>query len=271
MSTDGGAMTAMSRGVPSGMAQSKATTRSSLGHVPTGSWKFDDSVTAVFDDMLQRSIPQYDVMRETVHHIATDFCCPDMLVIDLGASSGESIAALVEEETSRGRQPSARFVAIERSGPMLNELRRRFAACLEPTGVVMVIDHDLRHGFPPLNLPASLVLSILTMQFVPMEYRQQLMRAIYDALAPGGAFVLVEKILGSTAALDELFVRHYLDSKLSNGYSIEEIERKRLSLEGVLVPVTARWNEEMLSNAGFSQIDCFWRWLNFAGWLALKT
>jgi len=221
--------------------------------------------------MLQRSIPQYDVMRETVLHIARDFCCPGMLVVDLGASSGEGIAALVEEETSRDREPLARFVAIERSGPMLNELRRRFAASLGPTGVVTVINHDLRRGLPPLNQPVSLVLSILTMQFVPMEYRQQLMQSAYDALAPGGAFVLVEKILGGTAALDELFVRHYLDSKLSNGYSIEEIERKRLSLEGVLVPVTARWNEEMLTHAGFSQIDCFWRWLNFAGWLALKT
>ena len=55
-----------------------------------------------------------------------------------------------------------------------------------------------------------------------------------------------------------------------NGYSAEEIERKRLSLEGVLVPVTARMNEDLLRSAGFDQVDCFWRWANFAGWLAIR-
>jgi len=62
----------------------------------------------------------------------------------------------------------------------------------------------------------------------------------------------------------------YYDLKKSNGYSQEDIDRKRLSLEGVLVPVTAKWNEELLKNAGFSEVDCFWRHLSFAGWVAVK-
>jgi tRNA (cmo5U34)-methyltransferase len=43
-----------------------------------------------------------------------------------------------------------------------------------------------------------------------------------------------------------------------------------LSLEGVLVPVTAAWNEYLLRSAGFSHVDCFWRWMNFAAWVAVK-
>ncbi len=31
--------------------------------VPRGAWQFDQEVSAVFDDMLQRSIPQYNAMR----------------------------------------------------------------------------------------------------------------------------------------------------------------------------------------------------------------
>jgi tRNA (cmo5U34)-methyltransferase len=55
------------------------------------------------------------------------------------------------------------------------------------------------------------------------------------------------------------------------GLTREEIERKRLSLEGVLVPVTARWNEELLKTVGFRQVDCCWHWMNFSGWIALKS
>ena len=40
---------------------------------------------------------------------------------------------------------------------------------------------------------------------------------------------------------------------------------------GVLVPVTAHWNEELLRQEGFTSVDCFWRHLNFAGWVAVKS
>jgi tRNA (cmo5U34)-methyltransferase len=243
---------------------------SSLGHVPSGPWAFDDAVTAVFEDMLQRSIPQYDVIRGTVHLLARDFVRSGKVVVDLGASSGEGIAPLVDEESHRAVGERARFVAIECSPAMLKVLHQRFAP-LDDDRLVTIMDHDLRRGLPDLGEKASLVLSVLTLQFVPMEYRQQVIRSAYEALAPGGAMILVEKVLGSSAALDTQFVSHYLHTKMSNGYSAEEVDRKRLSLEGVLVPVTARWNEEMLQHAGFSEIDCFWRWLNFAGWLALKN
>ena len=46
----------------------------------------------------------------------------------------------------------------------------------------------------------------------------------------------------------------YYQLKAANGYSSDAIERKRLSMEGVLVPVTARWNEELLRTTGFGYL-----------------
>lgn len=57
---------------------------------------------------------------------------------------------------------------------------------------------------------------------------------------------------------------------ISGHQRLKVLKDKRKSLEGVLVPITAKWNEELLESAGFSQIDCFWRCLNFAGWIAIK-
>lgn len=42
------------------------------------------------------------------------------------------------------------------------------------------------------------------------------------------------------------------------------LERKRKSLEGVLVPITSKWNEELLRSCRF-RVELFWRCLNFAG------
>jgi len=229
---------------------------------PKNKWAFDDDVTAAFDDMLARSIPQYDVMRKAVFDLACAFIQPHTAVIDLGSSRGEAVAELVKTYAMINR-----FHLTEVSEPMLAALKERFAHDIA-INTVRVLCCDLRTEYPLAE--ASVTLSILTLQFTPIEYRQQIVQRIYDRMLPGGAFILVEKVLGSSAQLDKIFVDTYYQMKAANGYTEEQIQRKRLALEGVLVPVTAAWNEALLAQAGFRQVDCFWRWCNFAGWLAVK-
>lgn len=227
--------------------------------LPNGRWAFDASVTHVFDDMLRRSIPQLEVMRSAVFHIGSQFVTPDTWVIDLGCSRGEALAPFVEQFGEGNR-----YLGIEVSEPMALAARARFAG----NERVVIRQDDLRERRPVEQ--ASVVLSVLTVQFTPIEYRQRIVRDVFKMLIPGGAFIFVEKVLGATAELDALLVKEYYDLKRANGYTDEQIDRKRLSLEGVLVPVTARWNEELLMSAGFRQVDAFWRYMNFVGWVALK-
>jgi tRNA (cmo5U34)-methyltransferase len=161
-----------------------------------------------------------------------------------------------------------KFIGVEISDPMIEAARQRFHGLIN-AGVVDIKKMDLRTDFP--TYPASVILSVLTLQFTPIEYRLRIMKNIYDQLKPGGALILVEKIIGGSADLDAVMVKLYYQLKAQNGYSQDQIERKRLSLEGVLVPMTAGWNEEMLQMSGFRQVDCFWRWCNFAGWIAVKS
>lgn len=223
-------------------------------------WEFDESVTEVFDDMLQRSIPQYDVMRKAVFEVAGKFILrnQNLTVVDLGCSRGGAIADFVD------CFPDQRFLGIEVSPPMRQASINRFRD--NPNVKIEAI--DLRYQYP--SDPACVVLSVLTLQFIPIEYRQRIIRSIYESLPKGGAFVLVEKVLGANASINDDMVDVYYSLKARNGYSEEQIQRKRLSLEGVLVPVTADWNVSLLKSAGFNSVDCFWRWMNFAGWIAIK-
>jgi tRNA (cmo5U34)-methyltransferase len=182
--------------------------------------------------------------------------------VDLGCSRGEALAPFVERFGAHNR-----FVGVEGSPPMLAAARERFAGYIR-AGVVEVRDCDLRADYPPVR--ASLTLCVLTLQFTPIEYRQAILRRVWSHTLPGGVLVLVEKLIGATAELDGLFARRYRALKAANGYSAEQIDRKALALEGVLVPVTDCWNRELLRTAGFAEVDCFWRWLNFAGYLAVK-
>ncbi len=113
---------------------------------------------------------------------------------------------------------------------MLEAVRERFAGMIR-CGVVEIREDDLRRALPPVR--ASLILCVLTLQFTPMEYRQRIIRDCWRSLLPGGAMILVEKVMGSTAEGDALLTAAYLEYKRANGYTQEQIDRKRLALEGV--------------------------------------
>jgi len=226
---------------------------------PEGKWKFDKAVTDVFGDMLERSIPQYNLMRKSVFDIACNYVQNGTTILDLGCAKGDAVAPLVEKH-----QSSNNFFCIDTSDSMLKEIGKRF----KDNKNVVIKKMDLRSHFPDLG--NSVVLAILTIQFTPIEYRLQILRNIYNSIVRGGCLILVEKVIGETADIDKLYKDLYYTMKGQNGYSEEDIIRKKLSLEGVLVPITTKWNEEMLKTSGFTQIDCFWRWMNFVGWIAVK-
>ena len=228
--------------------------------ISKGIWEFDSQVTEVFDDMLKRSIPGFDVMREITTSIAAKFAISETYILDLGCSKGGAIAKLVEV-----LDESYKFRGIEISEPMRLEAQKRFK---DSKSRVEIIDMDLRINFP--RDPTSVVLSVLTLQFISIEYRQKIVKQVYDCLIPGGAFILVEKVLGSDAVINEILVKEYYDLKGKNGYTEEQINTKRRALEGILVPVTSKWNEEILAKSGFQSVDSFWRNLNFVGWVAIK-
>ncbi len=71
------------------------TNGSSLGHFPGRRWEFDESVTQVFADMLARSIPQIESMRETIHQFAGRLIQPGTDVVDLGCACGDAISRLI--------------------------------------------------------------------------------------------------------------------------------------------------------------------------------
>lgn len=227
-----------------------------------GKWEFNQDVTNAFDDMLQRSIPDYDIMRKAVSDIATKYVQHKTDIVDLGASRGDAVNNLIQKYGAYNH-----YVLVEKSKPMLEVCKERFKGLID-VNIVSVKEMDLRNEFPPCN--ASVILSVLTLMFIPINYRQDILLKCYNNLLPGGALIIVEKVLGNTAELDKMMIELYHRKKVNSGYTEDSVERKSISLEGVLVPLTARWNEMLLKDVGFKYVDCFWRWMNFAGWIAVK-
>lgn len=239
------------------MAESNQET--SLGHVPSGKrWEFDRSVTNVFDDMISRSIPQYESMRVIVEQLATPFFEDrNGHLLDLGCSTGLSISQFAPRGT--------RIVGVEISESMLEAARQRFVSYAN----VEILELDLRKAFPS-QTGFDVALSIFTLQFIPVEHRRRVVADVYRALRPGGAFLVAEKTLAEGSLAQKLLTSVYHRFKVDQGYSEEEVERKALALEGSLVAQTASENESMLLAAGFRAVEPVWRWGPFAAWLVIR-
>ena len=232
-------------------------------------WAFDDEVARVFDDMLGRSIPHYLTMRDAVTNLGSRFITKDSSVIDIGTSRGEQIARFFGAGVNETNEDltDAYYMGLEISDPMLEAASRRF----DGIDNIEIVKHDLRDGITlPESNNVTLITAVLTMMFVPVDTRLKLLSDIYELLSVGGAFIMVEKMLGEGSRIDELLVGEYYRHKADMGYSSDDIERKRLSLQGVLVPSQPSTHIDNLKTLGFRHVDCFWRWMNFAGFVAIK-
>jgi tRNA (cmo5U34)-methyltransferase len=225
---------------------------------------FDEKVAAVFDDMLERSVPLYSEVQRMTVELAARFLTDGTTIYDIGCSSGSTLASIAEA-VPLGRK--IQLVGIEPSAAM----REHAAKKLAPAELV----HNVEFWPKPVEeyekLPdAQVIVMLYTLQFLRPLVRPRLMRTLYHSLRPGGCLIFAEKILGGDPGLRRIFIDLYHDYKSRNGYSDTEITRKREALENVLIPYTDDENLAMLREAGFSQRERLFQWYNFAAYIAVK-
>ena len=227
-------------------------------------FSFNAEVAAVFDDMLDRSVPFYQEIQRMTAELAVDFAQKGTNLYDLGCSTCNPF---IQIDRIMPKDSGVRFVGVDDSPEMLQKARAKLAA----VGFSRPFDlqtADLNMGVEIAN--ASVVLMVLTLQFIRPLYRERLVKSIYNGLADNGCVILVEKVLGENSTFNRLFIQHYYEMKRRNGYSELEISQKREALENVLVPYRLEENKELLRAAGFRHVDVFFKWYNFCGILALK-
>jgi tRNA (cmo5U34)-methyltransferase len=253
------------RPVNSSVSSPPQTERDRIFNTPktlVGDFRFGKQVAAVFDDMVDRSVPFYAEMQRMITELAADFAPEGSTVYDLGCSTGTTLIAL-----DRVLPPGVNLVGIDNSQEMLDRCRAKLEASGSKRQIKLVCE-DLHQ---PLELTdASVVVLMLTLQFVRPLYREQLVRNVYQGLADNGCLLLVEKVLGDETTFNRLFIKYYYEMKKRHGYSEMEIAQKREALENVLVPYRLEENRQLLARSGFRASEIFFKWHNFAGLAGLK-
>jgi tRNA (cmo5U34)-methyltransferase len=229
---------------------------------PVEDFNFGGETAAVFDDMLERSVPFYGEMQRMTAEIAGQFAREGTKLYDLGCATGTTLAIL-DPVVPHG----VGFVGIDNSQSMLDQAHSKLED-IKSRRTLELVCADLHDRLAIDN--ASVVVMTLTLQFVRPLHRERIIKQIFDGMASKGCLIIFEKLVLSDSMLNRMYIEFYYEMKRRNGYSEVEIAKKREALENVLVPYRVEENMALLREAGFPHVEEFFRWYNFCGLIAVK-
>ncbi|MCS6984246.1 MAG: carboxy-S-adenosyl-L-methionine synthase CmoA [Leptospiraceae bacterium] len=222
-------------------------------------FEFNREVASVFDDMAERSIPHYKEVLEMTARICHRLMPRGGYIYDLGCSTANLFGFLsiyFEEENFQ-------YIGIDSSQAMIDKARQKY----KKKQNIQLLYADINE----LDFPhASAIIANYTLQFINPSHRLKILKNVYASLLPKGIFIASEKIKDPNAEIDELFQEFYYNFKKEMRYSDQEIARKREALENILIPLSLKANLKLVKKAGFNKISLFFKWYNFASFLAIK-
>ena len=221
-------------------------------------FEFNENVAHVFQDMISRSVPGYDLLLRLIGLYANVFVQDRSNIYDLGCSLGE-VSRVVAQQTGN---LDCNIIAVDNSASMIDKCQQQGEANKINWLCDDIENIEIRN--------ASMVALNLTLLFIDSDKRQPLLNRIAKGLNAGGVLVLSEKVLLDQDLENERMVQLHQAFKKTQGYSDLEISQKRTALENVLVPDQQIIHTQRLKEAGFSEVYLCFRCFNFVSYLAIK-
>ncbi len=222
-------------------------------------FEFDESVASVFDDMISRSVPYYDMTQKLMIELILASQKEGKSILDLGSSTGKFLIDLSQKSTSK-----MNFTGMDNSQAMLDISIKKANAY--GADINFIYGDILSDSF----IRADIIISNYTLQFIRPLQRVSLVQKIYDALNDDGVFYFSEKVVFEDKVLDKEIIDIYYTYKKTQGYSEYEIAQKREALENVLIPFTIKENVDMCRKVGFKRVETVFQWANFVTFVAKK-
>ncbi len=249
--------------IPTDTIKQTKDTLYAQAHDAIGAFQFDESVVAVFPDMIQRSVPGYQTILTGIGELTQRYAQKDSNLYDLGCALGAATLTMRRNVEKKNCQ----IIAIDNSQAMIQRAQEYLNAYHSDTPVQLHCADMTECTIEN----ASVVVVNFTLQFIDPKQREPLLKKIYQGLQPGGILILSEKLHFNDSALQECIEHLHLQFKRANGYSELEISQKRSSLENVLITETEQDHLNRFKKVGFQSAGIWFQAYNFASFLAIKT
>jgi tRNA (cmo5U34)-methyltransferase len=225
----------------------------------------DAEVARRFLEGRRAAIPFGGAQLEMMLHLVAHFRPDPARIVDLGCGDGLLARLLLE------RCPKATALLLDHSPPMLDRAREAMA----PFGARCEIRlADLNTPLQEqVREPVDAIVSGYAIHHLEDARKRRLYAEILDLLTPGGLFVNVEHVASAFPEGEALFDTLYIDHIAAHmgrprAEVAHEYHTRPDKADNRLAPVGLQL--QWLRDAGFEQVDCYFKWLELAVLAARK-
>lgn len=200
-----------------------------------------------YDVQIRRLIPDYDDMLATGVELLAALAPTTGHVLDLGGGTGALSAAVLDG------LPGVRVTVLDVDRDMLGE------ACRRLSGYGERVAFTQGSFFDPLPDADAVVASLALHHVHDLETKTGLYRAVHDALSPGGVLLNLDAAVSEDARLNALIFDRWAHRMSEHGITDSQARGHfaAWSAEDRYFPLEVELGA--LREAGFSEVECFWR------------
>ena len=203
-----------------------------------------------YEILMEKLVPQYKKQHEIIYDLLPAHNKKEFRVLDLGCGNG-ALSKLVLKKL-----PNAHVTGFDLTPKMLESYVENLS---EYRGRYELIQGDYR--FDSIGSNYDIVLAGLTLQHMTWGQRKDFYRLIHDILTSKGSFILNDIIIDEDWDTRKEQYDNWKQFIKSNGEDPQYWYEKHKHKD---YPVTLEDHTKWLEDAGFSKVECHWRYYNFA-------
>jgi tRNA (cmo5U34)-methyltransferase len=202
-----------------------------------------------------RFVPGFADLHRMTHILLAERAGPDAQLLVLGAGGGLELKALAEAE------PRWRFVGVDPAAEMLKQAERT----LGPLNARVQLHQGYIDGAP--DGPFDAATCLLTLHFLDIDERRRTAREIHRRLKPGAPFVAAHSSFPQAQGERAQWVSRYAAFAIASGADPDLAKQASAAVEAHLNLFDPAQDAEILSDAGFRNVELFYAAFTWRGWV----
>ncbi len=217
---------------------------------------------AGYDERIRKTFPFYETIHTAINAVLRVYLGPESEILIVGAGTGAEILELGKTNSSW------RFLGVDPAKPMLDLAKEK----IEAAGLTDRV--NLFNGLVgdlPIGKLCDGATSAMIMHFVPDDGGKiEFLRAIASHLRSGAPFVLMDANGDLSAPESELLIEAWKQQQVLAGVKWDEVESGMKERMKTIHFVSPSRMEQLLAEAGFHRMQCFFQNFIVGGWIAFK-
>jgi tRNA (cmo5U34)-methyltransferase len=216
----------------------------------------DPEAVARYAEGPPRFVPGFADLHRMAMLLLAERAPDDARVLVLGAGGGLELKAFADA------RPRWTFDGVDPAAEMLKQASRTLGPRAERVRLHEGYIDDAPEG--PFDAAACL----LTLHFLDYDERLRTAREIRRRLRPGAPFVAAHSSFPQQEGVRAIWLSRYAAFATASGADPEHAESARAAVEAHPNLLSPERDEELLREAGFSQVSLFYAAFTWRGWVA---